>query len=342
MEPALFSHFQAQLAPLRRRIAAGVAAALLGCAALPSATAQTTSWPDRPIKLVVPYPPGGLTDTLARAIAEPLAKALGQPIVIDNKPGAGTLLGAQLVARSPADGYSLLMATSTTLGVSPALYRNNMIDPVRDFAPVSLVASVPFFLVVHADSGWNSLQDLVDAARKAPEPLQYGSAGNGSPHHLAMEMPQKASGAKFDHIPYKGSQLAVPDLLAGRFKLMVTDLTPAIAHIRAGKLKVLATTAPQRSAMLPEAPSFAQAGVPGVQAVAWQGVVAPAGTPRAVVERLSAEINRIVASDALKARCAAIGCDALPPVSPADFAELVKNDLVRWTQVVIDSGAKVD
>ncbi len=306
------------------------------------AIAQPSAWPDKPIKLIVPYPPGGLTDTLARSIAEPLGRALGQTIVVDNKPGAGTLLGAQLVARSAADGTTLLMATSTTLGVSPALYRNNMIDPVRDFAPVSLVASVPFFLVVNADAGWNTLQDMVDAARKSPAPLQYGSAGNGSPHHLAMEMLQKASGAKFDHIPYKGSQLAVPDLLAGRFKLMVTDLTPSIAHIRSGRLKVLATTAPQRSAMLPEAPTFAEAGVAGVQAVAWQGIVAPANTPRAVIERLSAEINRIVASDTLKARCAAIGCDVLPPSSATEFAELVKNDLARWTQVVIDSGAKID
>ena len=330
------------LLALRRWAVACVAVGLLaGGAALP-ALAQPAAWPDKPVKLVVPYPPGGLTDTLARSIAEPLAKALGQPVLIDNKPGAGTLLGAQLVARSPADGYVLLMATSTTLGVSPALYRNNMIDPVRDFTPVSLVASVPFFLVVHADSGWNTLQDMLDAARNAPAPLQYGSAGNGSPHHLAMEMLQKASGAKFDHIPYKGSQLAVPDLLAGRFKLMVTDLTPAIAHIRSGKLNVLATTAPQRSAMLPQAPSFAEAGVNGVQAVAWQGIVAPAGTPRGVVERLSAEINRIVASDMLKARCAAIGCDTLPPMSPAEFAELVKTDLVRWTSVVVDSGAKID
>ena len=306
------------------------------------ASAQTVAWPDRPIKLVVPYPPGGLTDTLARSVAEPLAKALGQPVVIDNKPGAGTLLGAQIAARSPADGYTLLMATSTTLGVSPALYRNNMVDPVRDFAPVSLVASVPFFLVVSADTGWTTVKDLLDAARAAPAPLQYGSAGNGSPHHLAMEMLQKASGAKFEHIPYKGSQLAIPDLLSGRFKLMVTDLTPAIAHIKAGKLKVLATTAPQRSAMMPDAPTFAEAGMPGVQAVAWQGIVAPAGTPKAVVERLSAEINRIVDSDMLKQRCVAIGCDALAPVSPAEFAELVKTDVARWTQVVVDSGAKVD
>lgn len=323
---------------VRLLLAAFVLAAAL---ATPLAFAQGV-WPDKPLKLVVPYPPGGLTDTLARSIAEPLAKALGQPVVIDNKPGAGTLLGAQLVARSPADGLTLLMATSTTLGVSPALYRNNMIDPVRDFAPVSLAASVPFFLVASADTNWNSLKDLLDAAKNSPAPLQYGSAGNGSPHHLAMEMLQKASGAKFEHVPYKGSQLAIPDLVAGRFKLMVTDLTPALAHIRSGKLKVLATTAPQRSAMMPDAPTFAEAGVPGVQAVAWQGIVAPAGTPRSVMSQLSAEINRIVASDAFKQRCTAIGCDALAPVRPEDFAELVKNDLARWTQVVLDSGAKVD
>jgi tripartite-type tricarboxylate transporter receptor subunit TctC len=313
----------------------------LAAVSLLPAHAQT-AWPDKPIKLVVPYPPGGLTDTLARSVAEPLSKALGQPVLIDNKPGAGTLLGAQIVARSPADGLTLLMATSTTLGVSPALYRNNMIDPVRDFAPVSLIASVPFFLVASSDTGWATAKDLVDAARASPAPLQYGSAGNGSPHHLAMEMLQKASGAKFEHVPYKGSQLAIPDLLAGRFKLMVTDLTPALAHIRSGRLKVLATTAPQRSAMMPDAPTFAEAGIAGVQAVAWQGIVAPAGTPKAVMDRLSAEINRIVASDTLKQRCAAIGCDALAPLSPEQFAEMVKTDVARWTQVVNDSGAKVD
>ncbi len=306
------------------------------------AAAQPVSWPDKPLKIIVPYPPGGLTDTLARSIAEPLAKALGHAVVVDNKPGAGTLLGAQFVARSPGDGYTLLMATSTTLGVSPALYRNGMIDPLRDFAAVSLVASVPFFLVAHADTGWATLRDMLDAARQAKAPLQYGSAGNGSPHHLAMEMLQTASGTKFEHIPYKGSQLAVPDLLGGRFKLMVTDLTPSIAHIRSGKLKVLATTAPQRSALLPEAPTFAEAGLPGVQAVAWQGLVLPANTHRGTIDRLSFEINRIIASDAFKTRCAAIGCDALPPTSAADFGELIKTDLARWTQVVIDSGAKID
>ena len=157
-----------------------------------------------------------------------------------------------------------------------------------------------------------------------------------------MEMLQKATAAKFEHVPYKGSQLAIPDLLGGRFKLMVTDLTPAIAHIKSGKLRALATTAPQRSAMLPDVPTFVEAGIVGVQAVAWQGIVAPAGTPKAVIDRLAGEINRIIETDAFKQRCAAIGCDALTPVSSADFAELVKSDLGRWAQVVQDSGAKVD
>jgi len=325
------------------RCAAIFAAALAFLVLAPQVQAQPAgAWPDRPIKLVVPYPPGGLTDTLARAVADQLGKALGQTVYIENKPGAGTLLGAQIVARSPADGYTLLMATSTTLGISPALYHNHMIDPVRDFTPVSLVASVPFFLVVRSDSGWNSVKDVVDAARKASAPMQYGSAGNGSPHHLAMEMMQKASGAKFEHIPYKGSQLAIPDLLSGRLKLMITDLTPALGHIRAGTLKVLATTAPQRSAMMPDAPTFAEAGLPGVEAVAWQGIVAPAGTPKPIVDRLATEIRRIVTSDSLKARCAAIGCDALVPTSPADFAEMVKRDLARWAKVVNDSGAQIN
>jgi tripartite-type tricarboxylate transporter receptor subunit TctC len=266
-----------------------------------SASAQT--WPDRPIKLVVPYPPGGLTDTLARAISEPLAKALGQPIVIDNKPGVGTLLGAQTVARSPADGTTLLMATSTTLGVSPALYRNGMIDPVRDFTPVSLVASVPFFLVASADTGWLTAKDLVDAARLSPSPLQYGSAGNGSPHHLAMEMLQKATGVTFEHVPYKGSQLAIPDLLGGRFKLMVTDLTPAIAHIER-QVEGASHHRTRRSAMLPDAPSPRPA---STACRRWPGKASPAGT-ESVIDGLAAEINRIVASDELSSE-AAIGCD---------------------------------
>jgi tripartite-type tricarboxylate transporter receptor subunit TctC len=282
-----------------------------------------------------------VTTLPARSIAEPLAKALGQQVVIDNKPGAGTLLGAQIVARSPADGYSLLMATSTTLGVSPALYRNNMIDPVRDFAPVSLVASVPFFLVASADTGWTTVKDLVDAARAAPAPLQYGSAGNGSPHHLAMEMLQKASGAKFEH-PLQGQPARDPRS-AVRPLQADGDRPDAGARAHQGRqAQGAGHDRAARSAMMPDAPTFAEAGMPGVQAVAWQGIVAPAGTPKAVVERLSAEINRIVDSDMLKQRCAAIGCDALAPVSSAEFAELVKTDVARWTQVVVDSGAKVD
>jgi tripartite-type tricarboxylate transporter receptor subunit TctC len=315
------------------------------CAAALAAAAPTfaqTTWPDRPIKLVVPYPPGGLTDTLARSIAEPLSKSLGQPVVIENKPGAGTLVGAQAVARSAADGNTLLMATSTTLAISPALYRNNMIDPVKDFAPVSLVASVPFFMVTLTETGWNSVRDVVEAGRNSPAPLQYGSAGGGSPHHLAMEMLQTATAVKFEHIAYRGSQLAIPDLLSGRFKVMVTDLTPALAHIRSGKLKVLATTAPARSAALPEAPTFAEAGYPAVQAVAWQGIVAPAGTPKAIVDKLAAEIGAIVRSEALKARCLAIGCETLTPTSPAEFADYVKSETVRWSKIVVDSGAKAD
>lgn len=316
-------------------------AAALALLIAPLAHAQT-NWPDKPIRLVVPYPPGGLTDTLARSIAEPLSKSLGQPVIIDNKPGAGTLVGAQVVARSAPDGYTLLMATSTTLAISPALYRNHMIDPVKDFAPVSLVASVPFFMVTPADTGWNSARDVVEAGRKSGAPLQYGSAGSGSPHHLAMEMLQTATGVKFEHIPYRGSQLAIPDLLSGRFKVMVTDLTPALAHIKSGKLKVLATTAPARSAMLPDAPTFAEAGYPSVQAVAWQSIVAPAGTPQPIVDRLAAEIGAIVRSEALKNRCLAIGCETLNPTSPAEFADYVKTELARWTKIVADSGAKAD
>jgi tripartite-type tricarboxylate transporter receptor subunit TctC len=316
-------------------------AAALALLLAPLAHAQT-NWPDKPIRLVVPYPPGGLTDTLARSIAEPLSRSLGQPVIIDNKPGAGTLVGAQIVARSAPDGTTLLMATSTTLAISPALYRNPMIDPVKDFAPVSLVATVPFFMVTLADTGWNSVRDVVEAQRRSGAPLQYGSAGSGSPHHLAMEMLQSATGVKFDHIPYRGSQLAIPDLLSGRFKVMVTDLTPALAHIRSGRLKVLATTAPERSAMRPDAPTFAEAGYPSVQAVAWQSIVAPAGTPKPIVDRLAAEIGAIVRSEALKSRCLAIGCETLNPTSPAEFADYVRSELARWARIVAESGAKAD
>jgi len=328
--------------PFQIVIAAASTALGVVLGALLPAAAQAQTYPDKPIKLVVPYPPGGLTDTLARSLADPLARALGQPVIIDNKPGAGTLVGAQFVARSPADGYTLLMATSTTLGVSPALYKNNMIDPVKDFTPITMAATVPFFLVASPDIGVTTVKDVVDYARKQPTPVQYGSAGNGSPHHLAMEMLGKAAELKFEHIPYRGSQLAIPDLITGRFKVMVTDLTPALPHIRSGRIKVIATTAPQRSLLMPDVPTFAEAGFPAVQAVAWQGIVAPAGTPQAVIDRLYAELSKIVRSDLLKQRCAAMGCDAQNPIAPAEFADYVRSDLQRWVKVVAESGAKID
>jgi tripartite-type tricarboxylate transporter receptor subunit TctC len=325
-----------------RRAFAVVAASIAGLIALATAPAAAqTTYPSRPIKLVVPYPPGALTDLLARAIGERLAASLKQPVVVDNKPGAGTLVGAEFVAKQTADGYTLLMATSTTLGISPALYKPSPIDPVRDFAPISQVGSVNFFLIANPAFPAKNVREMIDAIRKAPGTYNYASVGSGSPHHLFMETLKTELGLVIQHVPYKGTPAALTDLLAGTIQVMFADATIALPNIQAGKVSALGTSAAKQTSLLPAVSPIA-ATVPGFDWQAWQGIVAPAGTPPQVVALLSAELQKLQAAPDFKEQLIRFGMEPSPPQTPEQFAATIVAEQPRWAKAIKDSGAKVD
>src|ERR1700731_2858074 len=246
------------------------------------------AYPSRTIKMIVPYPAGGTTDFLGRLVADQLTTGLGATIIVENKPGAGTTLGAEQVARAEPDGYTLLMGTSTTLAINKTLYRKLPYDPVRDFTPIALVAGVPFALIVNPTIPAKTLSEFIAYAKTRPG-LVYGSAGNGSPQHLGAEMLKAAAGIDIRHVAYRGSVPAMLDVIAGHIPFMVVDLQPALQQIREGKVRVLGVTTPKRVAAAPDIPTLAQAGLPGFELVAWQGIVAPAGTPRPVIDALAAQ-----------------------------------------------------
>jgi tripartite-type tricarboxylate transporter receptor subunit TctC len=311
------------------------------CAAGPlAALAQN----DKPITIVVPYAPGGTTDMLGRLIAQQLGTALGRTVIVDNKPGAGTAIGASQVARSAPDGSTLLVATSTTLAINPWLYKKLSYDPAKDFAPVGLIGAVPLMVVVHPSVPARTLAELVALAKSKPEGLSYGSAGNGSPQHLGAEMFKFATGTAMTHVPYKGSALALTDLLGGQLQLMFTDIAPALQHVRSGKLRALAVTSKKRQPTFPDVPTVAESRLPGTadfEAVAWQSIVAPAGTPAPVVERLSQEIAKVIAQPALRQK---LENDGFEPGSstPAQLAAYIRSESERWGQVIRASGATID
>jgi len=318
------------------RITAVLALAL--CASI--AIAQDT-WPSRPVKMVVPYPPGALTDTLGRAIAERLSPALGQPIVVENRPGAGTLLAAEQVKNAPADGYTLMMVTSTTLGISPALYKKPAIDPIKDFAPVSQVGFVDFFLIAAPTFSPRTVREMLDLIKSSPGKYNYASVGSGSPHHLFMEVLKKDFGLDIRHVPYKGTMGALPDVINGNVQVMFADATVAVPQIKAGKVIGLGTSSARQTALLPEVPPIART-VPGFDWQAWQGVVVAAGTPRAIVQRLGAEMQKFQNTADFRELLGKFGMEPSPPNSPEQFAEVIKSDAARWAEAVRASGAKVD
>jgi tripartite-type tricarboxylate transporter receptor subunit TctC len=312
----------------------------LAASAMPMAGAQS-NYPNRPVKLVVPYPPGALTDLLARAIAERLSAALKQPVVVDNKPGAGTLIGAEFVAKAPADGYTLLIATSTTLGISPLLYQPSPVDPVKDFAPISQVGSVNFFLIASPGFPAKNVREMIDVIERNPGKYNYASVGSGSPHHLFMEGLKTEYGLTIQHIPYKGTPAALTDLLGGNIQVMFSDATVAVPNIQAGKVTALGTSAAKRTQLLPAVPPIADT-VPGFDWEAWQGIVAPAGTPKDIIARLSVELQKIEATPEFKEQLFKFGMEPLPPRTPDQFAATIKAELPRWAKAIKDSGAKVD
>ena len=323
----------------RRDAMAGIGGGLTVMAGWP-ARAQA-AYPARTIRMIVPYPAGGTTDFLGRLVADQLKSGLGATVVVENKPGAGTTLGADMVAKSEPDGYTLLMATSTTLAINKTLYKKLPYDPALDFAPVGLVAGVPFALIVNPSIPATTLSEFIAYAKSKPG-LAYGSAGNGSPQHLGAEMLKAASGINIRHVPYRGSVPAMLDVIAGHIPFMVVDLQPALQQIREGKVRVLGVTTPKRVAAAPDIPTLAEAGLPGFELVAWQGVVAPSGTPRGIVDGLAAQIAKLMADPATREKLTTISLEPLPPSTPDSFAAYIKTEIERWAVIVKDSGAELE
>jgi tripartite-type tricarboxylate transporter receptor subunit TctC len=313
----------------------------LACAAFVVPAHAQPVYPTRPIKLVVPYPPAALTDLLARAIGERLSVALKQPVVIENRPGAGTLVGAEAVAKAAPDGYTLLMATSTTLGISPALYQPSPINPVKDFAPVSPVGTVNFFLIASKDFPAKNVAEMIDVVKRNPGTYNYGSVGSGSPHHLFMETIKTQYGLTIQHVPYKGTPAALTDLLAGNLQVMFSDATVAVPNIEAGKVVALGTSAAKQSTLVPSVPPIA-ATIKGFDWQAWQGIVAPAGTPKEIVARLSEELRKTEATPEFREQLRKFGMEPMAPMTPGEFAAMIAAEQPLWAKAIKDSGAKVD
>jgi len=321
------------------RLAVGALLAFSALAAAPMAGAQ--AYPAKPIRIVVPFPPGGATDILARAVAQKLTDAWGQAVVVDNRPGAGGNIGSEIVAKAAPDGYTLEMGTVGTHAINASLYAKMPYDHVKDFAPVILVAGVPNVLVVNPSLPVSSVQELIAYAKANPGKLNFASSGNGTSIHLAGELFKVMAGVQMTHIPYKGSAPALQDLIGGQVQLMFDNLPPSLPHIKAGKLRALAVTSATRSSALPDTPTIAESGLPGFEASSWFGVLAPAGTPPAIIARLNAEIAAWLASAEAKEKMLALGAN-IGGGSPEDFARHIAAETAKWQKVVKASGAKVD
>ena len=324
----------------RRTMIAGCAGGAITLAA--SSAGSQPAYPAKAITLVVPYPAGGTTDFLGRLVADQLKTGLGATVIVENKPGAGTTLGAGQVAKAPPDGHTLLMATSTTLAINKTLYRMLPYDPVADFTPIALVAAVPFALVVNPSLPVHSLAEFIAYAKSRPGELSYGSAGNGSPQHLGAEMLKSAAALDIKHVPYKGSVPAMLDVIGGHIPLMVVDLQPALPQIREGKLRALGVTTAARVGSAPDIPTLAEASLPGFELVAWQGVVAPAGVPRAIVDRLAGEIAKLMSAPDTRAKLNALALEPLTGSTPDNFEAYLKREIDRWQPIVRASGASLE
>jgi len=330
----------------RAALTASAAAAAIALMA-PAAWAQGT-WPTKPVRIVVPFAAGGTTDILARAVAPELSKAFGQQFIVDNRAGAGGNVGAELVARAPNDGYTLLMGTVGTHGINRALYPKLPFDPIKDFAPITLVAAVPNVMEMNADKAKSlnihNVQDFIKYAKANPGKLNMASSGSGTSIHLAGELFKSMTGTFMAHIPYKGSGPALLDMVGGNADVMFDNLPSSMAQIKGGKLTALAVTSAQRSPALPDLPTVEEAGGPtlkGFEASSWFGLLAPAGTSPEIVNRIQQEVAKSLGTPAIKEKMLAQG--AIPSGnSPADFTKLIASEHVKWAKVVKDSGAKVD
>ena len=312
-----------------------LALSLLAVCTAGAATAQT--YPSKPIRMIVPYPPGGSADVLARNLGHRLTQTLGQQVIVDNRPGAGTAIGAREAAAAAADGYTLLMGTVTSQAMNPALNPQVGYDPVKDFVAIAPVATIPFALVVRPTLAARNLKELIAMSKAAPGTLTFASAGVGTSNHLAGELLQSMAGIKLNHVPYKGSAPALNDLLGGHVDMMFDLVLTATNQVQSGKLRALAVTTRKRSAQLPDVPTFAELGWPDYEISAWFGVFAPAGVPGAIVEQLNAAIRKAVESPEMKAQLAAAGAEPIAG-SPAELATTVVGDYRKWAAIIRERG----
>jgi len=305
------------------------------------AEAQTAdAWPAKPIRFILPFPPGGGTDILGRLIAERLTANLGQPVVTENRGGAGGNVGAEAAAKSAPDGYTIVLV-APSLAISPSLYSKLNYDAVKDFAPVSLVATVPNVMITNPAVPAGTLKEFIALAKSKPGEMNFGSGGSGTSNHLAGELFNIVAGVKLVHVPYKGVNLAMQDVLSGRVQLVVIGVPATVPNIKAGKLRALALVAPQRSAVLPDVPTVAEAGLANFEVTTWYGILAPAGTPRPIVARLNAELVKIMHAPELKEKLDALATDPVTS-TPEEFAGLIQREIAKWGEVVREAGLKAD
>jgi tripartite-type tricarboxylate transporter receptor subunit TctC len=307
--------------------------------ALP-ATALAQAWPSKPIRVVVPFPAGGGIDTVARIVVPKMSEALGQPMVIDNRSGAGGTVGTEVVARATPDGH-VLLATFASHSMNATLYRDLSYDTEKAFAPISLIATVPNILVVHPSLPATTVGDLISLARKRPGDINYASVGNGTPAHLSAELFNLMAGIRMTHIPYKGAPASIIGMITGETQLTFTTVLIALPHVKAGKLRPLAVATLARTPLLPEVPTVDQSGLKGYESIAWYGLLAPAGTPGPVVDRLNAELVRSVQTPEVRDNLLRQGTEIVAS-SPARFAQIIREDIVKWTKVVKAAAVKPD
>ncbi len=313
----------------------------LAFASLVTSLAQAQAWPGKPIRLVVPFPAGGGTDIIGRELTQKITEASKWTFIVDNKPGSGGNIGIDNIAKSPADGYNLVLGQTSNLAINPSLYSKLPYDPAKDLTPISMVASAPLALVVSVNSPLRTLADLVAAAKARPDQINFATSGNGTVAHLATELFKKEAGIKLTHIPYKGAAQGLNDVIGGQVEVYVSSIPTLIGHIKSGKLRALAVTSLKRVDDLPQVPTIAESGYKGFEAVTWFGVLGPAKLPPDITARLNAEINKALQTPELKKKLGDQGADVAGS-TPEQFAKLVRDDMVRWGAVVKESGAKID
>lgn len=309
--------------------------------AIVSVPASGQTYPSRPVRLVIGLAAGGPSDVMARTVAQALGERLGQQVIVDNKPGVGGNIAAELVAKSAPDGYTLFFTSTGPLAVAPSLFSKLAYDPIKDFAPIGLVANLPLVLVVPTSLPVHNLTELLALAKSRPGELMYASAGNGGTTHLAMELLKSAANVNIQHVPYKGTSAAMPDLVSGQVQMVLDGWSGTQPMVKAGKLRQIAVAVDKRLTVAPDVPTIAESGFPDFNASPWYGIVAPAGTPKAVVDRLGAELRATMATPSVREKFATLGMEPLSN-SPAEFAAFIEKETTKWTKVVKLSGAKPD